>query len=174
MSETNECAIVGGGLAGFIAYATLRHGGLAPAEIAVYGTDPDPAAQWRRRARAIRQERMRSESDGHCAPRSFPGLALRSARRSMSPAPLVRSLFDRYYPTVDEFLGHVEELRVRSGWDESFVRRPVQRIRARRRRLRARWLGRFGHVLLATGHPGSTPPEELAGDPRVGPRLRAA
>ena len=167
MSETNECAIVGGGLAGFIAHATLRHGGLAPAEIAVYGTDPDPAAQWRRRARAIRQERMRSESDGHCAPRSFPGLALRSARRSMSPAPLVRSLFDRYHPTVDEFLGHVEELRARSGWDESFVRRPVQRIRAVDGGFELDGSAVFGHVLLATGHPGLNTPEELEGDPRA-------
>src|SRR5712692_8807970 len=56
-------ALVGGGIAGLTAYATLRHGGLAPDEIMVFGTDADPAAAWSERARAIRQRRMRSESD---------------------------------------------------------------------------------------------------------------
>jgi cation diffusion facilitator CzcD-associated flavoprotein CzcO len=58
MSE--RCAIVGGGLAGFTAYLTLRHGGLAPGHVTVFGTDPDPAGAWRVRAAAIRQARMRS------------------------------------------------------------------------------------------------------------------
>ena len=39
MSGAQRCAIVGGGLAGLITYATLRHGGLASSEIAVFGTD---------------------------------------------------------------------------------------------------------------------------------------
>ena len=111
MTPRAACAIVGGGLAGFTAYATLRAGGLEPGQIAVFGTDPDPAAAWRVRAAAIRQQRMRSESDGHCSPRSFPGLAVRTARRRLSLAPLVASACDRYRPTVAEFLEHVEELR---------------------------------------------------------------
>ena len=57
---------------------------------------------------------MRSESDGHCAPSSFPGLAVREATRRRDPVPLVRSFFDRYRPTVDEFLRHVAELRERT------------------------------------------------------------
>ena len=62
-----RCAIVGSGLGGFVAYATLRHGAaLEPAEIVVFGDDPDPAGAWRPRAAAIRQKLMRSESDGHC------------------------------------------------------------------------------------------------------------
>src|SRR5919204_461171 len=109
-------AIVGSGLAGFTAYQVLRRGGLEPDEIAVFGTDPDPAAVWRVRAAAIRQREMRSESDGHCLPTSFPGLAVRDAVRRRTPVPLVASLFDRYHPSVDEFLSHVEELRARSGW----------------------------------------------------------
>jgi cation diffusion facilitator CzcD-associated flavoprotein CzcO len=167
VNETNLCAIVGGGLAGLCAYATLRHGGLASAEIAVLGTDPDPAAQWGRRAGAIRQRRMRSESDGHCAPRSFPGLAVRSARRSKNPLPLVQTLLDRYHPTVDEFVTHVAELRESSGWDESFRRRRVRSIRAADGAFEIDDLGRFGHVLLATGHPGLNVPDELAREPRA-------
>jgi hypothetical protein len=167
MSRAQECAIVGGGLAGFTAYATLRHGGLTSAEIAVFGTDPDPAAQWRGRAQAIRQRRMRSESDGHCAPRSFPGLAVRSARRGRTPVPLVLSLLDLYHPTVDEFLGHVEELRARSGWDLSLHPGRVERIRAVEDGFELDGKGPFRHVLVATGHPGLNVPEELAGDPRV-------
>src|SRR2546421_2178307 len=74
-------AIVGDGLAALVGYATLRRGGLEPDEIAVFGADPDPASAWRVRAAAIRQRRMRSESDGHVAATSFPGLAVRRAGR---------------------------------------------------------------------------------------------
>ena len=127
---TRTCAIVGGGLAGLCAHATLRKGGLAPAEIAVFGTDPDPAAVWRVRSAAIRQRQMRSESEGHCAPSSFPGLAVRTAIRRWSPAPLVQTLFDSYHPTVAEFLDHVDELRAATGWDESFQAARVESVRA--------------------------------------------
>ena len=126
--EAQAVAIVGGGLAGITAYATLRHGGIEPEEITVFGTDADPAAAWRERARAIRQRYMRSESDGHVAATSFPGLAVRSALGSRSPAPLARSVCNRYHPTVDEFLAHVADVRERSGWDESFVRARVERV----------------------------------------------
>jgi cation diffusion facilitator CzcD-associated flavoprotein CzcO len=164
---TKPCAIVGGGLAGFVAYATLRHGGLDPAEIAVFGTDPDPAAVWRRRAAAIRQRRMRSESDGHCLPTSFPGLAVRSALRRRSVVPLVQSVCDRYHPTVEEFLDHVAELRERSGWDESFQAAGVERARAVEGGFELDGRGVFAHVLLAPGHPGLARPPELEHDSRA-------
>jgi cation diffusion facilitator CzcD-associated flavoprotein CzcO len=161
------CAIVGSGLAGFCAYATLRKGGLEPAEIAVFGTDPDPAAVWRVRCAAIRQRRMRSESDGHCAPSSFPGLAVRAALRRRSPGPLLRSVSDRYHPTVDEFLEHVEELRAATGWNESVNVACVNRVRAVDGGFEVDGRGTFPHVLLAPGHPGLAWPENLAADPRA-------
>jgi cation diffusion facilitator CzcD-associated flavoprotein CzcO len=162
-----EVAVVGSGLAGFTAYATLRHGGLEPEEIAVVGLHPDPAAAWRRRAAAIRQRRMRSESDGHCYPTSFPGLAVREALRRHDLRPLVRTLVDRYNPTVGEFLEHVAELRERTGWDASFRRGRVQRLQAVDGGFDLNEHGRFRHVLLAPGHPGLAVPPELADDPRV-------
>ena len=161
------CAIIGSGLAGFCAYATLRKGGLEPAEIAVFGTDQDPAAAWRVRSAAIRQRRMRSESDGHCAPSSFPGLAVRAALRRRSPAPLLRSVCDRYHPTVGEFLEHVDELRAAIGWDESVRVARVSRVRAVDEGFEVDGHGTFPHVLLATGHPGLAWPEGLAADPRA-------
>jgi cation diffusion facilitator CzcD-associated flavoprotein CzcO len=164
---SRACAIVGGGLAGFVAYATLRKGGLEPAEIAVFGTDADPAAVWRVRAAAIRQPRMRSESDGHCAPTSFPGLAVRAALRRRSVVPLVESVCDRFHPTVEEFLEHIEELRAKTGWDESFRRARIGRVRAAEGGFELDGRGVFPHVLIAPGHPGLAFPEELAGDPRV-------
>ena len=167
MSETKECGIVGGGLAGLVGYATLRHRGLTPAEIDVFGTDPDPAGKWRVRAAAIRQRRMRSESDGHCAPRSFPGLAVRASRRRKSPLPLLESWFDRYRPTVDEFLEHVEEVRAKSGWDESFRHHRVARIKAVEGGFELDGRGSFRHVLVATGHPGLSVPPELQRDSRA-------
>ena len=72
-----RCAIVGSGLAALASYATLRHAGVPADEIAVFGTHADPTAVWRERAAAIRQQRMRSESDGHLAAAGFPGLAAR-------------------------------------------------------------------------------------------------
>jgi cation diffusion facilitator CzcD-associated flavoprotein CzcO len=165
VSET--CAIVGGGLAGFVTYATLHHGGLAPAEIAVFGTDPDPAAEWRIRAGAIRQRRMRSESNGHCGATSFPGLAVRAALKQRDLWPLVLSVCDRYHPTVDEFLEHVAELRESSGWDDSFRQARIKRVRAVGGGFELDGHGPFAHVLLAPGHPGLELPDELARDPRA-------
>ena len=162
-----RCAIVGSGLGGFVAYATLRHAGLEPGEIAVFGTDADPAGAWKPRAVAIRQRRMRSESDGHCAPTSFPGLAAREALRRRDLAPLVLSVCDRYRPTVEVFLGHVAELREWSRWDESVVLGPIDRIAAVDGGFAVGGHGVFRHVLVATGHPGLAIPDELAGDPRV-------
>jgi cation diffusion facilitator CzcD-associated flavoprotein CzcO len=162
-----RCAIVGGGLAGFTAYVTLRHGALDPAEIAVFGTDADPAAAWRVRAAAIRQRRMRSESDGHCGPTSFPGLAVREARRRRSIVPLVGSLVDRYNPSVDDFLAHVEELREACRWDESLRLARLESIRPVPGGFELDGHGTFRHVLVAPGHPALAVPEELAEDPGV-------
>jgi cation diffusion facilitator CzcD-associated flavoprotein CzcO len=164
---SERCAIVGGGLAGLVAYAALRRGRLEPAEIAVFGEDPDPAATWRRRAAAIRQQRMRSESDGHCFPATFPGLAVRAAVRRRTARPLVTSVLDRYHPTVADFLAHVERVRARTGWDASFRASRVERIRAVAGGFELDGQGPFPHVLVAPGHAGLALPAELAGDPRA-------
>src|SRR3954452_3951793 len=124
------CAIVGSGLAALTAYATLRHAGLEPGEIAVLGTDDDPARAGPRRAASIRQTHMRSESNGHPYPRTFPGLAVREGLRRRDVVPPVLSLLDRYRPTVDEFLAHADRVRERSGWDRSLRRARVTRIDA--------------------------------------------
>src|SRR5262245_46666125 len=103
---------------------------------------------------------MRSESDGHCLPATFPGLAVREAARRRSLRPLVQSVCDRYHPTVEDFLAHVETERVRSGWGEGIVPARVERIVpvAGGFELDGR---PFAHVLVATGHPGLAFPEEL-------------
>jgi cation diffusion facilitator CzcD-associated flavoprotein CzcO len=160
-------AIVGSGLAGFTVYQTLRRGGLEPGEIAVFGTDDDPAAVWRQRAAAIRQQEMRSEADGHCRPTTFPGLAFGSVRRRRSLRPLVESVCDRYHPTVDEFLAHVERRRERSGWDRSLRASRIERAKAVDGGFEIDGNGRFQHVLVAPGHPGLARPEELRDDPRA-------
>ena len=158
---------MGGGLAGLCAYATLRHGGLEPDEIAVFGDRADPAESWASRARAIRQRRMRSESDGHVAATSFPGLAVRAAWRELSVGPLARSVCNHYRPTVDDFLEHAAEVRERSGWDTSIVQHRVERVRAVDGGFELDGRERFAHVLLALGHPGLALPPELDGDARV-------
>jgi hypothetical protein len=156
-------AIVGGGLAGFVAYLALRRGGVE--DVTVFSTDDDPAAAWRRRAQAIRQTHMRSESDGHCLPTTFPGLAVRDARRRRSLAPLLASACDRYHPTVESFLEHVAEQREASGWRP--VRTRIERVRAVDGGFELDSHGTYEHVLLATGHPGPAVPDELRADPRM-------
>ena len=167
MSSEGRSAIIGGGLAGFVAYATLLHGGIEPEEITIFGTDLDPAAAWRVRAAAIRQREMRSESDGHCLPTSFPGLAVRDALRRHSLRPLGASVCNRYHPTVDLFLEHVEELRSRTGWDKRVQMVRVERVWPADGGFALDGHGIFRHVLLAPGHPGLAMPEELADDPRA-------
>jgi len=158
-------ALVGGGLAGFVAYLTVLRSGVPPDEIAVFAPEADPAAAWRRRAAAIRQTHMRSESDGHCLPATWPGLAVREARRRRSLAPLARSVCDRYHATVPDFLEHVEELRVSSGWSPRAAR--IERVTPVDGGFSLEGHGEFRHVLLATGHPGLAVPEELRGDARA-------
>jgi hypothetical protein len=160
-------AVVGSGLAAFCAYVTLRHGGLGPGEVVVFGPTADPAEAWRRRAAAINQRAMRSESDGHCFPSSFPGLALRTINRRSSLGPLVQTVLDRYHPTVDEFLDHVAALRARCGWDDDLRPVRVERIRAVGDGFEIDGHGRFAHVLVAPGHPGLARPPEFASDPRA-------
>jgi cation diffusion facilitator CzcD-associated flavoprotein CzcO len=156
-------AIVGGGLCGFVAYLTLRRAGVE--DVTVFSPEPDPAAAFRSRAAAIRQTHMRSESDGHCLPASFPGLAVRDALARRSVAPLVASVLDRYHASVATFLAHVEEQRVASGW--SPVPERIDRVRAVDGAFDLDSHGMFEHVLVATGHPGLNVPEDLSGDPRV-------
>lgn len=160
-------ALVGSGLAAFCTYAMLRHGGLDPGEVTVFGETADPAGAWRVRAEAINQQVMRSESDGHCFPSNFPGLAVRTVNRRRSLEPLVQTAFDRYHPTVEEFLDHVAELRARCRWDESIRPVRVERVRAVKGGFEIDGHGRFAHVMVAPGHPGLSTPAGLAGDPRA-------
>lgn len=162
-----DVAIVGSGLAALTAYAALRDRGLEPDRIRVLGPDPDPAGAWRVRAASIRQTHMRSESDGHCLPHTFPGLAVRDVRRLRSLDPLILSVVDRYRPTVATFLTHVDSLRRESGWDESFRAARVERIAAAEDGFLVDGAGPFTNVLVATGHPGHELPPELEGDPRA-------
>jgi len=155
-----RCAVVGSGLAALAAYATLRHGGLEPEEIVVLGTHADPTAVWGGRARSIRQRRMRSESEGHLGATSFPGLSVYEWMRTGSLRPLVASFANRYHPTVEEFIGHAQWVRERSGWDRSFVERRVQRIRAVDGGFELDGDAVAPHVLVATGHPGLLRPPE--------------
>lgn len=161
-----DVAIVGGGLGGFVAYQALRRGGLGPGAVTVFDPDPDPVGAWRPRADAIRQAHMRSESDGHCYPASFPGLAPREAVRRGNLTPLAQTVCNRYRPTVGEFLRHVDGLRARSRWDESVVSRRVARVSAVEGGFEVDGTS-FRHVLLAPGHPGLAIPDELEGDARV-------
>ena len=51
-------AVVGGCLTGFVAYLTLRRGGIQADEITVFAPERDPAGAWRRRARSECRRRI--------------------------------------------------------------------------------------------------------------------
>jgi hypothetical protein len=72
---------------------------------------------------------------------------------------------DRYHATVPDFLEHVEELRVQSGWRPREAR--IGRITPVDGGFELDGYGSFRHVLIATGQPGTATPEELRGDPRA-------
>jgi hypothetical protein len=147
-----------------VAHTTLRAGGVPADEIVVYGDDPDPAAVWRGRASAIRQTHMRSESDGHPFPRTFPGLAAREAARTLDPWPLLLSVADRYRPRVGVFLDAVARARERSGWDDSLRVGRTSLVTTCHKGFRVDGDGPYRHVLLALGHPGLAWPDDR--DPR--------
>jgi cation diffusion facilitator CzcD-associated flavoprotein CzcO len=156
-------AIVGSGLAGLVAHTTLTSGGVPCDEIVVYGDSADPVGAWRVRAAAIRQRRMRSESDGHPFPRTFPGLAAREAWRTLDPWPLFLSVADRYRPSVETFLDAVGRARERTRWDDGLRLRRVEAIGATESAFFVDGDGPYAHVLLALGHPGLAWPERRDG-----------
>jgi cation diffusion facilitator CzcD-associated flavoprotein CzcO len=149
-----------------VAHTTLRAGGVPADEIVVYGDDADPAGPWRTRAGAIRQTHMRSESDGHPFPRTFPGLAAREAARTLDPWPLLLSVANRYKPRVEVFLDAVERAREASGWDESFRSGRVESVTILSQGVGLDGDGPYRHVLLALGHPGLAWAGPGPGDPR--------
>ena len=106
---------------------------------------------------------MRSESDGHLAATSYPGLAVLEAQRTGSLRPLVASVANRYHPEVGAFLAHAEQVREQTGWSRSFTQRRVERICAGDGGFELDGEGLFAHVLIATGHPGLARPSEHPG-----------
>jgi hypothetical protein len=92
---------------------------------------------------------------------------VRSAFRRRSVAPLVASGLDRYHPTLEEFLAHVDRLRERSGWERSLREARIERVQAVHGGFELDGHGRFRHVLLAPGQAGLNMPDELRNDPRA-------
>ena len=110
---------------------------------------------------------MRSESDGHCYPTSFPGLAPREAVRRGNLTPLAQTRLQPLPADRARVPRHVDELRERSRWDESVVSPAGRTVSARSTAASSSTARRFRHVLLAPGHPGLALPDELEGDARV-------
>lgn len=100
------------------------------------------------------------------------GLAVREAVRHRTIVPLLKTLVDRYNPSVSASPEHVAELREKTGWDASFRRARVARIRPLADEFELDEHGRFRHVLVAPGHPGSLA-ARVSGRCEGRPRLRA-
>ncbi|TMC58079.1 MAG: lysine N(6)-hydroxylase/L-ornithine N(5)-oxygenase family protein [Chloroflexi bacterium] len=169
-------AVVGNGVAALTTLSVFRSAGLPRGEIVVYGDQTDPFANFRRYTRAIRQDRMRSESSGHFFPSDFPGLALLDSLHHRTPLPLLLSLFDQYQPRLAYLLSHGDGIARALQPLRSFVRTRIARVEwAEQKRFvlydgAGAAVGSAQHVLLALGHPGLRWPEALLpwrGDARV-------
>lgn len=170
-----EVAIVGDGPAALALFAQLRHRG-APAEaLAVFGPAAQPLERLERYARGIAQAAMRSEGEGHLAPREFPGLATRDAWRKRSPLPLLAALTHTYRPSLDLLLAHARELAVSSGFNARHFCADVVGIKRTAHGFdiishQGAQLAQSCHLVLALGHPGLAWPVsagKLRGHPKI-------
>jgi len=180
--STRAIAIVGNGVAGLIAFATLRFLGAPTAQIAVYGDHADPLAHLRAYAAAVRQVDMRSESGGHLLPTDFPGFATLLLLRRGAVWPWLAALFDAYHPALSDVLAQGDRLRQQTALEESLVLARVGRLERREGHFvlwdeAGHWLGEHRHVLLALGHPGLAWPAAVLAvrdDPALGARIHHA
>ena len=139
-------------------------------------TDADPAAAWRRRggrdpaARDALGERRALPADVVPRARGARGAAARVARRRSCS-----SVCDRYHPTVEEFLEHVDELRAAHAAGTRASVAPARRAGRAPSTAGSSSTATapFRHVLLAPGHPGLAS-RRARGRPARGPRVRAA
>src|SRR6184192_4091803 len=163
----SHVAVVGNGVAALTTLSVFQAEGLQRGESVVYGDQTDPFANFRRYTRAIRQDRMRSESSGHFFPSDFPGLALLDSLRHRTPLPLLLSLFDQYQPRLADLLSHGDGIVRALQPLRPFVRTRIARVEwAEPRRFvlydgTGAAVGSAQHVLLALGHPGLRWPEAL-------------
>lgn len=175
-------AIIGNGVAGLIAFATLRFLGAPTAQIAVYGDHADPLAHLRAYTAAVRQVNMRSESSGHLLPTDFPGFATLLLLRRGAVWPWLAALFDAYHPALSDVLAQGDRLRQQTALEESLVLARVGRLERREGRFAlwgedGRLLGEHRHILLALGHPGLAWPSAVSAvrdDPALGQRIHHA
>lgn len=180
--STKPIAIVGNGVAGLIAFATLRFLGAPTAQIAVYGDRADPLAHLRAYTAAVRQHDMRSESSGHLLPTDFPGFATLLLLRRGAIWPWLGALFDAYHPALSDVLAQGDRLCQQTALEESLVLARVERLERREGHFvlwdeAGRLLGEHRHVLLALGHPGlAWPAAALTAqeDPAIGQRIHHA
>lgn len=155
-------AIIGNGPAALACFGVLRHAGVPAHAVQVYGDAPYPLATLECYARAIGQQQMRSESNGHLAPRDFPTLAWLDAWQRRSPLPLLASLFDAYTPSLDLLLEHSAALTQRLHFAEHTAHVRVAAVRRRSGDTAGFVLcdatgatvGEARHLVLALGLPG--------------------
>ncbi|MGH2444109.1 MAG: hypothetical protein ACRDFX_13215, partial [Chloroflexota bacterium] len=167
-------AIVGGGAGGFIAHVSLRFSGLPERDVAVYDDRESFLQTWTSGTGAIQQRTMRSESDGHFFATDFPGFALMEAIDNKSPLPLLKSVINRYNPTLGAVVRHGQALSWHYRFEQSI--HPIRIARIRRQNSPVphfelfdadeRLRGRASHVLLALVHGPARWPEVLSPEVR--------
>ena len=174
----SHVAIIGDGPAALILLAVLRQAGAARGSVAIYGDNVYPLANLQKYAASVKQNRMRSEGDGHLHPHNFPDLTWIHAGQNRTLHPFFLNLFNLYNPPLTLLLDHAA--RVAEEFEFEAHRIPV-RVGCLKRPAHSKrefdvldnngqYIGRARHVVLALGHPGLNWPVEFEawrGNPRV-------
>lgn len=164
MKKTYPVAIIGGGLAGFMAYVVLRFRGMKTSDIAVIASEAAPHTSWYQFVSSIWQTSMRSESTGHFFPTDSPGLATVEAFTYWSIKPLIQSWFNVYHPSVATIIAHIQGLVAQTGYEKSLHKAKVQEIHRHGEGFdmydeNQELILRAQHIIISVGHGPLNVPE---------------
>ena len=153
-----KLALIGDGVGGLITFALLHHHRFPVNALTVYGESTQPLATLAACARAIGQERMRSESNGHLNPLDFPGLSFAEAWQKKSPLPVIASMCDLYNPPIELLIAQSEKLVKQIGFNERKVNKKIGRIARHKDTSFVLYdetdqeIGQAQHIIIALGH----------------------
>ena len=172
---TKKVGIVGSGLGAFMAYIVLRFRGLSASNIFVIGPTASPLENWLAYVRSIGQTSMRSESAAHFFPTDSPGLATVESLKNWTVKPTIMNWFDKYHPTVDTIVDHINKLVRQSGYGMSLVQARVANIHRHGPNLHVfgeegQLIGVFQHLIIAVGHGQLRIPDAVKNFPLENPQ----
>ena len=153
--------VVGDGFGALLTYTTAVYLGFRPAQVGIFGENPDPVTTYLGFATNLGQTVLRSESESHFLPADWPTFAQVDAYARRDPSPLFRSVGRKFNPGVPEMMAEARTVAHELGFANQLVggtkvgwliREPGPPPHFSMYDEEARLLGRAKHVLVAIGH----------------------